>query len=234
MKNRIVSTLAVSAASVFTACLVGCEIENNPNWNESNGSGNSAWNDNSSAGYGNIPDSAERGASQTGQFSYNVPHEGTIWVGNDSSRFLVVRHNVRRGDRVEVDPRSNRVKLNGEPIYQQDMEANSRHTVYYREAGAGSGGGPSPYAGVPSTAENMASGSGRVSWRAESTGQVWVGNDKKRSLVVDSRVNSGDLVEVDPKGNRVKVNGREVFKQNMESRDSHTIFFMPDGHKSRH
>lgn len=232
MESRVLRIACVLTLGAWVGTgLVGCDIASDPNWTEPDNSGNNGW-DNGEAGYGNIPGNAERGASQSGRFTYTVPHEGTIWVGNDTNRYLVVKHNVRRGDRVEVDPRGNRVKLNDEAIYQQNMEANARHSVYYREAGSSSGGS-SPYGNVPSSAENMSSGSGKITWRAESSGHVWIGNDRQRSVVVDSNVNSGDLVEVDPRSNRVKVNGREIYSQNMESKHTHSIFFQ-EGHKGKH
>jgi hypothetical protein len=79
----------------------------------------------------------------------------------------------------------------------------------------------------------MSSGTGKITWRVESNGHVWIGNDRQRTLIVQSRVNSGDLVEVDPRGNRVKVNGRQIYNQNMESKHAHSIFFL-EGRKGKY
>jgi hypothetical protein len=60
----------------------------------------------------------------------------------------------------------------------------------------------------------------------DQTGRVWVGDDRGKKLVMSHPVKAGDQVEIDPKKDQVKINGRIVFSQNLESRHGHFVFWM--------
>lgn len=179
--------------------------------------------------YGRIPSGAERVASGYGKVTYRAPEDGRVWVGNDNRRYEILSRNVKRGDRIEVMPERDLIEFNEQPIYQQNLERSDKHAVFFRASrsgwGSGWGSGPAPYAGIPRSAESVASGRGRVEWRAESRGTVWIGNDRLKSVVVSHAVNVDDLVEVDPSKDQVKLNGRVIFNKNMESKHEHSIFF---------
>ena len=179
------------------------------------------------AGYGNIPSSARRVAEGYGRLRYRAERDGTVWVGNESRGFVVVSERVRSGDLIEINPGDNRVEIEGRSVYDHDMESGARHAIFLNSGGSWDNwGGREPYAEIPRRARNMASGTGRIEWRVDEPGRVWIGNDKRETVIVAEDVRRGDLVQVNPGENQVKINGRVIFNQNMESKHQHSIFFV--------
>lgn len=190
-------------------------------------SGTNGQGENRPANYGNIPGSAERVAEGYGRVRYRVEREGTAWIANDSKGYVVVLRRVDRGDVIEVIPDRNRVEIGGRIVFDQDMESGARHAIFLSNAGGWDNwSDQEPYGEIPRRARSMATGTGRLEWRVEEPGRVWVGNDKRKHVVVSQDVRRGDVVEVIPDKNQVKVNGRIVFDQNMESKNQHSIFFL--------
>jgi hypothetical protein len=182
------------------------------------------------AGYGNIPNSARRVADGYGQLRYRADRDTTVWVANDSRGFVVVSQHVRRGDEIEVVPDRNRVEIDGRTVYDRDMESGARHAIFLGDSNSWDNWNEQePYGEIPRRARSMATGTGRIQWRADSTGRIWVGNDRDKRVVIAEDVRSGDLIEVIPNQNEVKRNGRVIYSQNMESKRQHSIFFADPG-----
>lgn len=175
--------------------------------------------------YGNIPRSADRVADGYGRLWYRADRDCTVWVGNESRGYLVVSRRVNRGDEIEVIPDRNRVEVEGHAVYEQDMESGARHAIFASGSGSWDDGSQEPYGEIPRRARSMATGTGRIEWRAESPGRIWVGNDHDHRVVVAEDVRRGDMIEVIPNQNEVKINGRVIFNQNMESKRQHSIFY---------
>jgi hypothetical protein len=175
------------------------------------------------ADYGSIPDHADRVAEGYGRLDFRATSDGKVWIGNESRRYQVVTRRVRRNDKVEVIPERDRVELNDTAIFSDNMEKDDRHVVYFVPASSG-GWGPDPYADIPRDAENVISASGTISWRADAAGTIYVGNDKLHTNIVSHRVRATDLVEVMPGEDQIKVNGKVIYSQNLESKHKHSIF----------
>jgi hypothetical protein len=82
---------------------------------------------------------------------------------------------------------------------------------------------------IPRAAEVVARGGGRISYRAERDGTVWVVDRESRRVVVSRRVDEGAVVEVQPGDDRVLINGRKVFDNNMEGKHTHEVRFLAEG-----
>lgn len=236
MPRSIALVASLSLSALFSGCadfdLGSGGGSSGPDYVDDHGSGGPVY----PATYGSIPSNAERVASGAGKIEYRVPRDGTVWIGNDAGRFQILRQSVRRGDKVEIHADRDLIELNDAPLYQQNLERNDRHTIFFRQSGAGSGDwggrGPGPYGDVPRNAENVASGSGTVTWRAEAAGTVWIGDDKLKRAITSVRVNTNDLVEINARNDQVKVNGKVVFGQNLESKNSHSVFFVAGGERA--
>lgn len=172
---------------------------------------------------GRIPESAEVGSSGFGHLRYEAQHAGTVWVANTTRGYEVVSHAVRRGDKVEVIPGSDRIELNDKSISTNNLESNDEHTIYFRPNNWTSG--PRAYSSIPRSAQSVAHGFGEVSWRAEAAGTVWIGDDNNKRMLLTHPVKADDFVEIDPSQDRVKLNGRVIYRQNLESKHGHSIFF---------
>ncbi len=176
------------------------------------------------AHYGNIPSSADRVAEGYGRLEHRAERDGTAWIANDSRGYVVVSRRVNRGDLIEVMPDRNRVEIDGRNAFDQDMESGARHAIFLSGVWD-SGSSHEPYGEIPRRARSMATGTGRIEWRADESGRIWIGDDKRENVVISEAVRRGDSVEVIPGSNQVKINGRVVFDQNMESKHQHSIFF---------
>ncbi len=82
----------------------------------------------------------------------------------------------------------------------------------------------SMYGGVPNNAIRAASGYGVVRYRASEAARVIVGNDSRRMVITETQVQAGDEIIVDSGEDKVAVNGRVVYSQNLEKNDQHSIF----------
>jgi hypothetical protein len=180
--------------------------------------------------YGPIARRAERVDSGTGTLRWRAPESGRVWIANDEREYVVVTRTIKRGDQVDVFPQRDRIELNDEVIYGgkagDNLESRDTHAIWFlaRDRG-GQWDEIDPYGGIPDSADRVAHGSGVVSWRVDQTGRIWVGDDRNKKLVMSHPVKSGDQVQIDPKSDQVKVNGRIVFSQNLESRHEHSVFW---------
>lgn len=84
------------------------------------------------------------------------------------------------------------------------------------------------YGSVPTNAIRVAQGFDVVRYRASEPARVWIGNDNRRSVITETRVQPGDEIQIDAKGDRVLVNGVAVYSQNLEKNEQHSIFVLSD------
>jgi hypothetical protein len=82
----------------------------------------------------------------------------------------------------------------------------------------------SMYGGIPNNAIRAASGYGVVRYRASEAARVIIGNDSRRMMITETQVQAGDEIIVDSGEDKVAVNGRVVYSQNLEKKDQHSIF----------
>jgi hypothetical protein len=170
--------------------------------------------------YGGVPERAQRLEEGTGRIRAKIPASGRVWVANDTNRLVVITFDVAAGDEVEVDAGADRVLHNRREVYTQNLESKHDHVIFYRES-LGSAG----YGKIPSEAERVATGTGTVVFRVEQDGFVWVGDDELRRELLLHPVKRGDVVEIDARRDEVKINGKSVYNQNLESRHRHSVFF---------
>lgn len=174
--------------------------------------------------YGRIPDGAESLASGNGKLRVRAPGDGRVWIGNDDRRYEIVSATVRRNKEIVVDVKGDKITVDGQVVYGDNLESKDRHTVFFL-ASSGSWLSQDSYDGIPKRAERVAEGHGSVTFTAPYDGQVWIGNDKQRRRITEVQVRGGDHVLIDVSHDQVKVNGRVVYHQNLESKHAHSIFF---------
>jgi hypothetical protein len=86
----------------------------------------------------------------------------------------------------------------------------------------------SMYGGVPSNAIRGAQGFDTVRYRASEPARIWIGNDSRRMVVTDTRVQAGDEIVVNAGGDSVTVNGRVIYNQDLKKNEQHSIFVVPE------
>src|SRR5688572_23776086 len=81
--------------------------------------------------YGGIPRDATRVAQGYGEVRYRAEQSGRIWVGNDTERLIVTEARVRRGEDVRVELREDRVTINGQVVFDRNLEKNHQHSIFF-------------------------------------------------------------------------------------------------------
>jgi hypothetical protein len=179
-----------------------------------------------------IPPSAMNKAEGDQKLIYTASDPGTVWISEGVSN-IVYSAPVAAGDRVVVDPDTNKILLNGQVVLDKDVN-HVDHTVFFLP---GTTPPPQPNAavmagelamhrpdGVPATAVVAGEGKTRVEYTAQRDGFIWITDVDQRQVLYSAPVNRGDMVIVDPQKHLLTINGQSVYNQPIAA-DSHRIFF---------
>jgi hypothetical protein len=82
--------------------------------------------------YDGIPEIAWSVATGYGLVEWRADRSGRVWVGNDTLKRMIVSSTVRAGDVVEVDTRRDQVKVNGQVVFDRNLESKDQHSVFFR------------------------------------------------------------------------------------------------------
>jgi outer membrane protein assembly factor BamB len=179
-----------------------------------------------------IPSSAMNKAEGDQKLVYTASDPGTIWISEGVNN-IVYSAPVAAGDRVVVDPGTNKILLNGQVVLDKDVNRVD-HTVFFLP---GATPPPQPNAavaaseralnrpdGVPATAMLAGEGTTRVEYTAQRDGFIWITDADQHTVLYSAPVNRGDIVIVDPQKNLLTINGQSVYSQPIAA-DNHRIFF---------
>ncbi|MFT3786487.1 MAG: hypothetical protein QM770_10015 [Tepidisphaeraceae bacterium] len=83
-----------------------------------------------------------------------------------------------------------------------------------------------PYDGMPWRADLVARNNDKVRWRAVDEGSVFISDDTDRTLLTWFKVHRDDTVEIIPKDDEIKLNGRDVYPKDLHRNNRHAIFFL--------
>lgn len=180
--------------------------------------------------YDGIPGRARVGTDGVGKIKYKAPAAGRIYVGDDELERQIVSVKVKRGDTVEVDADKDRVKKNDEVIFDRNLERRNPHTIFFlRDVNADEpddgddfGGG---YDGIPTSARRAKSGGGLVRYQASKDGRIWIGDDDRERMILSRAVTKGDVVEIEPGKDQVRLNGEVIYDKDLVRRNEHSVFF---------
>ena len=85
---------------------------------------------------------------------------------------------------------------------------------------------------VPASATLMTTGSNdRVSFRPTEYGRVYVTDDTDHKILYQAEVDRGEMVEVNPKDDKIVVDGRTVMDRPLEDTHNYRIYFQPVAHE---
>jgi signal peptidase I len=186
--------------------------------------------DANSAHYDGIPSRARVATEGTGKIKYKATSAGRVYIGDDQRERQIVSVKVKRGDTITVEPDKDRIKKNDEVIFDRNLERNNPHTIFFvQDANATDpdddadfGGG---YDGIPTSAKRAKSGGGVLRYQATREGRVWVGDDDRERMILSKAVVKGDIVEVDPSKDQVRLNDEIIYDRDLVRRNDHSIFF---------
>lgn len=195
--------------------------------------------------YDGIPLGAKREDQGSVRLRFRAPRSGTVYVGDDDLRRQIISIRVKRDDVIEVDPREDRVRKNGVAVFDRNLERRHSHSVFFlRDRGRddddrgrddweveeGAGGG---YDGIPLSAVRVRGGANVIKYQATRDGRVWIGDDHFERQLVSREVAKGDIVEVNPVTDLVKVNDVVVYARDLGRWSEHSVFFRAEKNPGR-
>src|SRR5438552_11732861 len=78
-----------------------------------------------------IPTGAVQVDEGTDRLTYTPRRSGTVYVYDVDDDRLVYQGRVRDGDRLTIDPETNRLELNGRQVVDRDLKRKDRHRIYF-------------------------------------------------------------------------------------------------------
>ena len=84
-----------------------------------------------------MPGNAQMMSEGRETVSATAPHDGTVYVYDDSSHKSVYSGRVNKGDNIKLDARGNRVMLNDHVATEKDLVNDHRYQIYFDRNEAG-------------------------------------------------------------------------------------------------
>jgi hypothetical protein len=178
-----------------------------------------------------VPKSAALKTQGNDRVVYVAEDTGTVWIANHGTNDIVYSGPMRRGDRLVIDPADNRVTINDQTVTRRDIGHRDRD-IYFEPGPMRRGSEVTRDdlrvdrpAQVPSAAGLKGEGKDRVEFTANRDGSVWVTDADTKQVVYMGRMLRGQTLVVEPRDNRVAINGQRVYEGNLPNHD-HRVFFL--------
>lgn len=178
-----------------------------------------------------VPQSASLKTQGNDRVVYVAEDNGNVWVVNHGSNDILYSGHVRRGDRLVLDPANNRLTLNDQTVASRDLGRRDRD-IYFQPGPALPSAELTQQdlqverpAQVPVAASLKGEGKDRVEYTADRDGSVWVTDADTKQVVYMGRMSRGQTLVIEPKDNRLAVNGQPVYSGNLPNHD-HRVFFL--------
>ena len=183
-----------------------------------------------------VPKSALYKAGGDERVVYVADQDGTLYVTEQASNSVIYSGRVVRGDRVVIDPESDRLTVNEAVVYSKDIPLRM-HKIFVLPGGRAPVTGAEAARvrdvarppGVPLTASLGGEGEDRIEFAAPNDGEIWVVDSRARdadAVIYTGAVRRGERVTVNPEKDQITIDGRPVYEKNLPDR-ARRIFFVP-------
>jgi hypothetical protein len=184
-----------------------------------------------------VPQSALYKAGGDERVVFVADQDGTLYVTEEGPKSVLYSGRVMRGDRVVIDPDSDRLTVNERVVFSKDIPKRM-HKVFVQPgdvspvtpAESASVRETARPAGVPLTAALGGEGEDRLEYRAPQDGEFWVVDaDAGRNadaILYTGQVRAGERVAVDPQRDQITVDNRVVYEKDLGERNRR-IFYAP-------
>ena len=218
------SIAAVALLTVASAGLVGCSALSGGD------------DDRSSDTRGvNVPSGSRLVADGRGNLSWTATSDGTVYLYDSTDRRLVTRHEIEQGDRVRVTPGENRVTVDDDVVFDNDLTSDHTHRLYFDSERDGDNRsdnreGRSNRDDLPSGADLIGRGQERdITFTASRDGRVYLYDDEDREVVASTAIRDGERFSLSPERGRATINGRAVFDDaDIDRDDTYAVYFARD------
>jgi len=178
-----------------------------------------------------VPKSAALKTAGNDRVVYVAEDNGQVWVANHGTDDILYSGHMQRGDRLVLDPANNRLTVNDMTVAHRDIGHRDRD-IYFEPGPARRGSevtrddlrADRP-AQVPSAASLKGEGKDRVEFTANRDGSVWVTDADTKQVVYMGRMLRGQTLQIQPRDNRLAINGQQVYSGNLPNHD-HQVYFL--------
>ncbi|CAN5677658.1 hypothetical protein BH09PLA1_BH09PLA1_24120 [soil metagenome] len=179
-----------------------------------------------------IPRDARRVAEGSGELSYSARSDGRIYLYDINDRSVVDNRILRRDESYSVNPDANRILVDRKKVSDQDLKRKHNHRLYFlandRRDRDRTDRDDRNTDSLPRNAKNVASGTGEVTYRVRDRGRIYIYDADNERILLSRDVRDGQTVLVDPGGDRVLIDGKKVYDNNLERKHTHRIYFEKD------
>lgn len=179
-----------------------------------------------------------------GAFSWKADTSGYVWIYDLDERESMQRVEIRKGELLQVLPDENRIKVDGDTRSKSNLHRHSRHRLYllsddrrYGQNRDDDRNGnenndknndiqtveqPKELRNTTLIKEFRAS---TFEWKSTARGRVVLFDVKSSKAVVEFKVNKNQKIVVEPKKDRVTLDGKMVYDRNLESNGTYRLYF---------
>jgi hypothetical protein len=180
-----------------------------------------------------IPRDARKVAEGTGALSYSARSDGRVYLYDIDDRTVVDNRTLRRDERYSANPDQNRIQIDNKKVSDQDLKRKHNHRIYFlsddrRDRNERDDRDTLDADRLPRSAKSVATGTGQVSYRAPSRGRIYVYDADSERVLMSREIHDGQTILVDPDQDRVLIDGKKVYDNNLERKHTHRIYFEKD------
>ena len=165
-----------------------------------------------------------------GELQYTAASDGTLYVVNGEQENVVFQRRVERGQRIEVTPGEDRIKLDDDTVFSENLERDDEHRIYLvrsRDAERREDrNNPDVPRGVPSGAQLMGSGENKeIAFSPSRDGVVYLYDADRRQVVSQTRIEDGQKFVLSPGRGRATIEGKVVEADGIDTKTNYRVFF---------
>ncbi|MBC8109217.1 MAG: hypothetical protein H7Z14_21705 [Anaerolineae bacterium] len=178
-----------------------------------------------------IPRDARMAAEGSGQLSYAPRSDGRVYLYDVTDRTVLDSRPIRRDETYSVDPDANKIQLDRRTVSQRDLKRKNDHRIYFRSDETSDRDDRNDNLNVdrlPRNAKSVATGTGEITYRVRDRGRIYVYDADNERVLLARDVHDGQSVLVDPGKDRVLIDGKKVYDDNLERKHAHRIYFEKD------
>ena len=176
-----------------------------------------------------IPRDARKVAEGTGELAYSAHSDGRVYLYDIDDRVVVDNRALRRDERYAADPDQNRIQIDSKKVSNQDLKRKHNHRIYFLAKDShASDDRDSLGTQLPRNAKSVATGAGEITYRVPSHGRIYIYDAGNERVLMSREVHDGQTVLVDPERDRVLIDGKKVYDNNLERKHTHRIYFEKD------
>jgi hypothetical protein len=177
-----------------------------------------------------IPRDARKVAEGSGALSYVARADGRVYLYDINDRVVIDNRTMRRDERYSVNPDQNRIQIDNKKVSDQDLKRKHDHRIYYlandRRDNRDDRDALSDR--LPRDARSVATGNGEISYKVRERGRVFIVDADDDRVLLSRDVYKDQTVQVDPDNDRVLIDGKKVYDNNLERKHAHRIYFEKD------